>query len=365
MPIHFAAVIAAGLTLASTAETADSGGAGDPAPDSAASISQESAPTVALGISDYRSGGAVGVGLMLGSRAGLTIQAWPHPDHAFSFDIGATPFVNTLSLAAGWTGRPLHLRSPVGISAHTYIGVGFRMRVAFETSVDSDGVGVPSATPLLGVRIPIGFSFLLKDFPVEFFAEVAPAVDVWSAFGFDVEGVGGVRVYLPGATRAAVVQPEARPKRSEPPAKASSSEAPAKAKTLPAKVSPKIVKPPPKAETKNAAPPRKPIIPGKPGVPVVTLTIAVSGGPARTVEHRKEAVTLGKGPDATVNISDATLADLHCAVQLHAGNLLLVDFGSPAGTILNGTAVSSAPITTGDEIRIGATVITVAVTPTR
>lgn len=365
MPIHFAAVIAAGLMLASTAEAADSSGAGDPAQDSAASISPASVPTVALGISDYRSGGAVGVGLMLGSRAGLTIQAWPHPDHAFSFDIGATPFVNTFSFAAGWTGRPLHLRSPVGISAHTYIGVGFRMRVAFATSVDSDGVGVPSATPLLGVRIPIGFSFLLKNFPVEFFAEVAPAVDVWSAIGFDVEGVGGVRVYLPGATRAAAVQPEERPKRSEPAAKASGSEAPAKAKTLPPKVSPKIVEPPAKAETKNAAPPRKPIIPGKPGVPVVSLTIAVSGGPARTVEHRKETVSLGKGPDATVKISDASLADLHCAVQLHAGNLLLVDFGSPAGTVLNGTAVSSAPITTGDEIRIGATVITVAVTPTR
>ena len=329
MSIHLVAGIATALALGAPAANTDRGGGGD--------------FTASTSISDYRSGGPVGIGLTVGHRAGLTVQAWPSPNHAFSFDVGATPFVNTFSFAAGWTGRPAHIRAPNGVSAHVYLGVGFRMRVAFSSTLGADGEAVATATPLLGVRVPIGMSLLMKDFPVEFFVEVAPAIDAWSAFGVDVEGIGGVRVYLPG--------PESRP------AAATATD------TEPA--------PPPKTETKKAETKkadgnlRKPPIPGKPGVPVVGFAVSIDGAEAQTTALRKEAVTIGKSPDAVLTVRDAALADIHCSVQLHGGALVLVDFGNGTGTLLNGAPVSSAPIASGDVIKVGKTTITVTVTPTR
>ncbi len=98
---------------------------------------------------------------------------------------------------------------------------------------------------------------------------------------------------------------------------------------------------------------------------MVAFAVSIAGGEVKTVELRKEAVTIGKGEGAVLNVRDAKVADLHCSVQLHAGTLLLVDLGSPSGTQLNGDTVSSAPIKSGDVIGIGDTTITVTVTPTR
>jgi len=349
MSIHLVAGIATALALGATAANTDRGGGGD--------------FTASTSISDYRSGGPVGIGLTVGHRAGLTVQAWPSPNHAFSFDVGATPFVNTFSFAAGWTGRPAHIRAPNGVSAHVYLGVGFRMRVAFSSTLGADGEAVATATPLLGVRVPIGMSLLMKDFPVEFFVEVAPAIDAWSAFGVDVEGIGGVRVYLPG--------PESRPAAATatdtepaPPPKTETKKAETKkAETKKAETKKAETK---KAETKKAdGNLRKPPIPGKPGVPVVGFAVSIDGAEAQTTALRKEAVTIGKSPDAVLTVRDAALADIHCSVQLHGGALVLVDFGNGTGTLLNGAPVSSAPIASGDVIKVGKTTITVTVTPTR
>jgi len=49
---------------------------------------------------------------------------------------------------------------------------------------------------VIGLRLPIGFSFLLAGFPIELFIEAAPAVDFWQSLGFDLEGQGGARIYF-------------------------------------------------------------------------------------------------------------------------------------------------------------------------
>lgn len=90
----------------------------------------------------------------------------------------------------------------------------------------------------------------------------------------------------------------------------------------------------------------------------LAFTISVGGQDAGTQEFDQEMVTIGKGQAAVLQISDPDLADLHAAVQLgDDGAVTLLDLGSEGGTLLNGERINNAPVSDGDEIRLGGTVI--------
>jgi hypothetical protein len=48
----------------------------------------------------------------------------------------------------------------------------------------------------LGMRVPVGVSYLFPTDPVEAFVEIAPVVRLITKIGFDVDGMVGVRVYI-------------------------------------------------------------------------------------------------------------------------------------------------------------------------
>lgn len=140
-----------------------------------------------------RSGGPVGLGMILGSRTGLSLKIQPTRPHGITVDFGATPFSNSMSAAVGYSIHVKPLRAPSGVSAQFYFGLGARLRLLFYTDPVKDELVVGT---VLGARIPLGISFLLQDFPIELFVEVAPAIDFWQAPGVDVEGIGGARLYF-------------------------------------------------------------------------------------------------------------------------------------------------------------------------
>ena len=91
----------------------------------------------------------------------------------------------------------------------------------------------------------------------------------------------------------------------------------------------------------------------------LAFTISVDGNEAGTQEFQDEMVTIGKGAAAVLQIEDPDLADLHAAVQLtDDGSVTLLDLGSEGGTLLNGEKINNSPVSDGDEIRLGKTVIT-------
>ena len=47
-----------------------------------------------------------------------------------------------------------------------------------------------------GMRLPIGISFLTSNEPLEFYAEVAPVVQLLTSIGIDIDGAVGVRIYF-------------------------------------------------------------------------------------------------------------------------------------------------------------------------
>ena len=191
-------VLLAAPSLASGAETKEGKGEGEWA---SKSVDITAAPADPNGLSALKSGGKLGVGVLIGSRTGITLKLWPARRHGLTLDVGSTNFTNTISLALSYQFHAKLLRAPgAPVSAQLYFGVGGRARVLInavpEDPADPDSEPTIATAAVIGVRIPIGFSFLIEGFPVELFVEAAPAVDFWQALGFDFEGVGGARVYF-------------------------------------------------------------------------------------------------------------------------------------------------------------------------
>jgi hypothetical protein len=130
--------------------------------------------------------GKLGVGLTVGEPTGLTAKYWLN---------------DTLALdgAAGWSFHPhadFYLQSdvlwhdfnlipvPQG-RLPVYFGVGGLVR--FRDSQHDNEVGV---------RAPVGLSYMFDSLPVDVFAEVAPATDIAPSVRFELTGGVGIRYWF-------------------------------------------------------------------------------------------------------------------------------------------------------------------------
>lgn len=94
----------------------------------------------------------------------------------------------------------------------------------------------------------------------------------------------------------------------------------------------------------------------------LSFEITVGGEPQGKQEFTQGSVRIGRGSDATLQIDDSALAELHAAVNVDAdGGVVLLDLGSEGGTLLNGARIENAPVKDGDEIRMGNTVFRLGV----
>ncbi|WP_379625590.1 FHA domain-containing protein [Pseudonocardia sp. GCM10023141] len=75
----------------------------------------------------------------------------------------------------------------------------------------------------------------------------------------------------------------------------------------------------------------------------------------------REAVTIGRSASCdAVILDDTSVSRLHATTELLAGKWCLRDLGSTNGTYVNGRAILvQTPLDTGDEIRVGKTLIIV------
>jgi Protein of unknown function (DUF3662)/FHA domain len=80
-------------------------------------------------------------------------------------------------------------------------------------------------------------------------------------------------------------------------------------------------------------------------------------GRERTVPLASADVTIGRLADCDVVLKDRGASRKHAQVRLRDGAWVLTDLGSTNGTRLNGQTVQSRPLSDGDKITIGTTVI--------
>jgi Protein of unknown function (DUF3662)/Inner membrane component of T3SS, cytoplasmic domain len=73
----------------------------------------------------------------------------------------------------------------------------------------------------------------------------------------------------------------------------------------------------------------------------------------------KHTVTVvGRGTDADLRLTDQSVSRKHAELRVANGAVMLNDLQSTNGTTVNGTAITTTPLSDGDEVRLGETVMT-------
>lgn len=78
--------------------------------------------------------------------------------------------------------------------------------------------------------------------------------------------------------------------------------------------------------------------------------LIVAGTPHELID---DLLTIGRAPDNTVVIDDASVSSHHAQLERAGGNYKLRDLGSTNGTRVNGDAAGEMTLRPGDRIRFG------------
>jgi len=70
------------------------------------------------------------------------------------------------------------------------------------------------------------------------------------------------------------------------------------------------------------------------------------------------ANVIGRAPDAAIRCDESGVSRHHARIVLEGGAATLQDLGSKNGTFLGSELITSAPLTDGDEIRLGKAILT-------
>lgn len=128
--------------------------------------------------------GAFGIGVMLGSPTGISAKKWLSRrtaiDGGAAWSLGKNP---GLHLHADYLVHRSDLEGLVDGRSYAYYGIGGRIKLENED-------------PLLGVRIPLGVTYLFPDAPFDAFFEVVPVFDVMPRTRFDLNLSIGMRFYF-------------------------------------------------------------------------------------------------------------------------------------------------------------------------
>ena len=83
------------------------------------------------------------------------------------------------------------------------------------------------------------------------------------------------------------------------------------------------------------------------------LTFPRPDGTMAVFKLGNEPITIGRGHEADVVISDEKVSRIHCGIRLWDGDYYLKDLKSRNGTLVNGESVEVVKLRPGDRIRVG------------
>ncbi len=90
-----------------------------------------------------------------------------------------------------------------------------------------------------------------------------------------------------------------------------------------------------------------------------TLTIIQGPDHGKTFDAHGVSVTVGRDPACGIPLRDPGISRHHARFEWQDGRCVLKDLGSANGTFVNGLRIQDAPIQTGDQVRVGNTIMTV------
>lgn len=137
------------------------------------------------------SGGPFGLGVVLGEPTGLSAKYWLSSARQNAVDLGIAWSLsgdNEFHLHGDYLFHQYQiLQDALQIrkgKLPLYFGVGGRVK--FRENQDDK----------IGIRIPVGMSYIFDDAPLDLFAEIVPVVDLAPDTEMDVMGGVGIRFYF-------------------------------------------------------------------------------------------------------------------------------------------------------------------------
>lgn len=156
---------------------------------------------VLCALSSFAQGSGLGLGIMLGEPTGISGKVWLSGDRAADF-----------GLAWGGWGRGngyfhvhgdylFHNFNLINVSQgrlalHYGPGLRFRSWSGGRYWVNGRYYDTRGSHARLGVRFPVGLTYLFDGAPVDVFLEVAPTLDLIPGTSFDVDAALGVRYWF-------------------------------------------------------------------------------------------------------------------------------------------------------------------------
>jgi len=133
---------------------------------------------------DVQARDGIGLGIIVGEPTGASMKYWLDDtiaiDAAVAFSLSDN---NPFQFHADYLMHSA-MSEKNSTTLQSYYGIG--ARIADENDDDTH----------LGIRIPIGVTYMFRDVPVDLFAEIAPVLDITPDVDLDLNGAVGIRYYF-------------------------------------------------------------------------------------------------------------------------------------------------------------------------
>ncbi|MBI2439841.1 MAG: FHA domain-containing protein [Lentisphaerae bacterium] len=95
------------------------------------------------------------------------------------------------------------------------------------------------------------------------------------------------------------------------------------------------------------------------------LRYGLPDGKEKEVKLSQKAITIGRGADADLQITDKLASRLHCGISYWDEAYFIRDFNSRNGTLVNGQPIKVSRLKPGDRIQVGDTILSVTAGPSK
>lgn len=93
------------------------------------------------------------------------------------------------------------------------------------------------------------------------------------------------------------------------------------------------------------------------------LRYVLPGGEQKELELGRKSITIGRGVENDVVITDKLASRIHCEISCKDGDYFVRDCGSRNGTFVNNNLIKACRINPGDRIQVGDMVVSVEASP--
>lgn len=149
--------------------------------------------TLETGLAQAKPG--LGIGIIIGEPTGLSLKKWLSNTTAIDAGIAWSFSENdSLHFHADYLLHRFDVFASADLRGRLplYYGLGGRVKLRD----GNDGRGRNDDDALVGIRVPVGISYLFRTAPVDLFAEIVPVLDVAPDTDFDLNAAVGARFYF-------------------------------------------------------------------------------------------------------------------------------------------------------------------------